>query len=90
MKIWITDPTTQKPSVSLTLLCLATVLMVLFIGLEAFELMKSTSLLDEFWGSACALYFGRRFTARGQSFDGSAITNQLGNITGQPDQPDKE
>lgn len=66
---WITDPTTKQPSVSLTLLCLATFLMVLFIGLEAFELMKSTALLDELFLTSVGLYFGRRISGRGMSLD---------------------
>lgn len=64
MMLWIKDPTTGQPSVSLSLLILSVVLMVVFIGLEAFEVMKSSSLLDEFFLTSVGLYFGRRVNYR--------------------------
>lgn len=59
---WIKDPITKQPSVALSLLVLATALMVTFTVLEAFEMLKSTHLLDEFWGSCVALYGGHMYT----------------------------
>jgi hypothetical protein len=61
--MWVKDPTTKKPSVSLTLLCVAAALMVIFICLEAVQMLKSTYLLDEFFVTTCGLYFGRRLGA---------------------------
>ena len=56
--MWLKDPVSRQPSVALTLLVLATVLMVVFTVLEAFAVLTSTHLLDEFWGSCIALYGG--------------------------------
>lgn len=58
---WFKDPISRQPSVPLTLLVLASILMVTFTILESYEIIKSTHLLDEFWGSAVALYGGHIF-----------------------------
>jgi hypothetical protein len=58
--MWIVDPKTKKPSVSLTMLVVAMLLMVSFIILESFAVLKSTMLLDEFFLVSVGLYFGRR------------------------------
>lgn len=63
MKIpYCEDPVTKQPSVSLTLLWLSALLMVIFIVLEAFDALQSTSLLDEFFITSVGLYFGRKIT----------------------------
>lgn len=61
--MWITDPKTKKPSVSLTLMMIATALMIVFIVVEAFTHIQSSSLLDEFFFATYSLYFGRRVQA---------------------------
>lgn len=77
---WLEDPATGKPSVSLTLLVLATVAMLVFIVLEAFEVLHSTALLDEFFLTSVGLYFGRRTSFNGKSL-GDAI-HASGDIIG--------
>lgn len=42
------------------MLVVACVLMVTFIVLEAFDTLRSSQLLDEFFFTAVGLYFGRR------------------------------
>ena len=48
---------------------LATVLMVAFTVLEAFEVLTSTHLLDEFWGSCIALYGGHLYAFKNTGRD---------------------
>ena len=60
MNLWLRDPVTKKKSVSLTILVTACVLMVVFIVLEAFDALQSSTLLDMYWYTAVSLYFGRR------------------------------
>lgn len=62
--MWLIDPITKKPSVALTLLVIATGLMMIAVVMEAFTNMRSTHLLDEFWGSCIALYGGHMVTFR--------------------------
>ena len=66
---FIQDPEKQRPSVSLTILMCACILMIIFILVEAFTNMKSTALLEEFFYTAVGLYFGRRnITFNGKTF----------------------
>lgn len=58
--MWVVDPKTKEPSVSLTLLVCASTLMMGAIILDYFKVVKSTSLLDEFFMVSVSLYFGRR------------------------------
>lgn len=58
---WLVDPVSKQPSVALTLLVFATVFMVAGTVMEVFTTLKSSHLLDEFWGSAVALYGGHLF-----------------------------
>lgn len=60
MSLWIKDPVTKKPSVSLTLLLTATFLMIGAIVLDYFRIIKSSDLLSEFFMTSVGLYFGRR------------------------------
>lgn len=53
---WVTDPITKTPSVALTMVLVACLLMVGGIILECFTAVRSTHLLDEFFGAAIALY----------------------------------
>lgn len=62
---WAVDPITKTPSVALTLLMLATGLMVIAVVMEAFTNMRSTHLLDELFGAAISLYGGHMFAFRG-------------------------
>jgi hypothetical protein len=60
MQIFPTDPKDGKPSVSLGILMLATTTIIVAIGLQLADLAKDSPLAMEFFGIACALYFGRR------------------------------
>jgi hypothetical protein len=62
--VWIKDPLTNQPSVALTLLMIATALMLGGIAMECFTNLRSTHLLDELFGSAIALYGGHLITFR--------------------------
>lgn len=62
--MWLRDPITKIPSVALTLLVLATVLMVGGIVMECFTNLRSTHLLDELFGAAVTLYGGHIFAFR--------------------------
>ena len=66
---WITDPTTGKPSVSLTIFMISFAIMVAGTIFEAFHIIKSTALLDELFFSSIGLYWGRR----NLSFNGKSI-----------------
>ncbi len=67
---WIKDPDTQKPSVSLTMVCIAAVFCLVSAGLEMFKIVETTSIAFEMFGATCGLYWGRRWTsAKGQSIE---------------------
>ena len=65
---WILDPKTKEPSVSLTLLVLSSLIFVVTMGLEMFDVIQKTSMTFEFFGSSAALYFGRRISFNGKNF----------------------
>ncbi len=72
---FFSDPKDGKPSVSLTILVVSFILLIIAGGLEIFEVTKSTGPFMELVLSAFALYFGRRFSFKGQSYsseEGSA------------------
>jgi len=66
-KLLIKDPKgDQAPSVSLTMMLVTFIVLLVAAGLEMAGKVKGTSIiLEAFWGTA-GLYFGRKFTARGQ------------------------
>ena len=68
MNIWLKDPITQVPSVSLTLLVATFVLTVIAGGLQMSGCVQSTSLFAEMFYSAVALYFGRRLNIGGKAY----------------------
>ncbi len=60
LKIWVVDPETKKPSVSLTLLVVS---VILFVGLGVLDILgkiKGIGVFSELFFTATALYFGRR------------------------------
>ena len=61
--MWVNDPVTGKPSVSLTLLVIAATICVIAEGLEMAGVVKTTSMSYEMFATACGLYFGRRFSS---------------------------
>lgn len=65
--MWIIDPKTKEPSISLTMVVVMGVLCIIGAGLEMSGVVKSTSILMELFLTSCGLYFGRKFTgSKGQ------------------------
>lgn len=60
--MWIEDPKTKEPSISLTIVVITGILCLIGAGLEMGGVVKSTSMLMELYLTACGLYFGRKFT----------------------------
>lgn len=66
---WVVDPKTKETSVSLTNLVLSVLMLVTTHVLAITDKVKNNGLAEQyFWGSA-ALYFGRRFSIKGQEFN---------------------
>lgn len=62
MQLWITDPKTKEPSVSLSLLIVTFVGTLVAAGLQMAGKIESTSIMTEMFYGNVALYFGRKFT----------------------------
>lgn len=62
MNLWITDPVTKQPSVSLSMLVVSFVGVVVAACLHMADVVKDTSVMTELLYANTALYFGRRFT----------------------------
>lgn len=82
MKIWTDDPITKAPSPALTMFIIACILMIAGIIIEAFTNMRSTHLLDEFFGACLTLYGGHMVTFR------NSINTATTNVTQTVDNPD--
>lgn len=61
--IWVLDPITDKPSVSLTNLVVSILALVIAIGLHIAGKSETTSVALEYFLGSASLYFGRRFTS---------------------------
>jgi len=61
--MWIKDPSTGQPSVSLTLSIISFIGCIIASGLEMAELVHNTGLILEVFYGNIALYFGRKFTS---------------------------
>lgn len=68
MNLWLKDPKDGTVSVSLTLLVIFAVGALVSASLNMAGVVQNTSTFTELFYSACALYFGRRFSFKGQSF----------------------
>ena len=62
MPLWITDPKTKEPSVSLSMLVVVFVGTLIAACLNMADIVKDTSCMTELFYANVALYFGRRFT----------------------------
>jgi hypothetical protein len=62
MNVWVDDPVTKLPSVSLTLLVVSFAAVIVAGALNMAGVVASTSLFSEVFYSTVALYFGRRMT----------------------------
>jgi hypothetical protein len=63
--IWLIDPTTKQPSVSLTLLVISFTSLLIASGLHLKHLTDNTSSLLQAFVTCAGLYFGRRFNKNG-------------------------
>lgn len=63
--IWLIDPTTKLPSVSLTLLVISFAALLVASGLHLKHLTDNTSSLLQTFVTCSGLYFGRRFNKNG-------------------------
>jgi hypothetical protein len=61
--MWVIDPVTGKPSVSLTLMVIAAAICVAAQCLEMAAVIKTTSMSYEMFATTCGLYFGRKFSS---------------------------
>jgi hypothetical protein len=66
--LWIKDPSTDLPSVSLTLLVYTFVGTIIAGALNMAGVVSSTSLFSEIFYSSTALYFGRRLNFAGKQY----------------------
>ena len=87
--IWPTDPKTGQPSVSLGILLLATLVMVIAVGINIAGYAKSTDLVVEFWMGSAGLYWGRKFASKDGAVleEAQAVEQQL---QGQIDQSSQQ
>lgn len=74
--VWIEDPSSNKPSVSLTLLCVSFLGCIIGGALQISGKIENTSICLELFYGCTALYFGRKVTIGGKTFDGSGISQQ--------------
>ena len=72
MNLWITDPSTLKKSVSLTILIISMFVNITIIALQGMGKVESASAAENFFMVACGLYFGRKFsTSKGDTLEES-------------------
>jgi len=69
MQLWISDPKTKEPSVSLSMLCVSFVAALVAMGLHMAKVIDDTSVATELLYSTTALYFGRRFSIKGNDYN---------------------
>lgn len=74
--MWIRDPVSGKPSVTLTLTVVTFIACLVAAGLEMAEVVKSTSLVLELFLGNIALYLGRRWTSGSKVVEGEAKNEQ--------------
>lgn len=80
MNLWVNDPVTKLPSVSLTML-LATFILVITAGaLSMFGLVKDSSIFSEIFYSSVALYFGRRLNIANKTFSSDKAEEVINKI----------
>lgn len=60
--LWVKDPSSQTPSVSLTVLIVSLIYLVTMGVLQALGKIQDVGIATEFFGVASGLYFGRRLS----------------------------
>jgi hypothetical protein len=76
LSLWLKDPKTKEPSVSLTLLCLSFVALLVASTFHISGVVENTSSLLELFYANVALYFGRRFSMNGKNFSSDPAPKQ--------------
>lgn len=70
---WIDDPKkNSEPSVSLTILMLAVLMVIVGFSLNIAGKTKDTSIALEFFGISAALYVGRKYQSKGVTVEGTS------------------
>jgi len=67
MTLWLSDPKTKEPSVSLSMLVLTFVGTLAAASLHMAGKVENVSCMTELFYANVALYFGRRFTVNGKT-----------------------
>lgn len=67
MVLWLRDPKSKEPSVSLSLMFISFVALLCASTLHLAKMTENTSSLTELFGITTSLYFGRRFTSKSGS-----------------------
>ncbi len=80
MNLWLTDPTTSKKSVSLTLMVLSFFGCIVGGGLQIAGKTETVSICLELFYGCSALYFGRRFSMNGKTFDASSLPTPVATV----------
>ena len=62
MNLWVQDPKTKEPSVSLSMLLITFVGVMIAAGLNMAGKIENVSCMTELFYANVALYFGRRFS----------------------------
>lgn len=65
---WVSDPSTNKASVSLTNLVISILLLVVVTILHVLGKVKDTSIVMEYFGISSALYFSRRLNIKNNAY----------------------
>lgn len=74
MNIFLQDPNTNRPSATLTVWILISIVSIVMAVLECFNIGKTGSMLSEiFWGTG-AMYLGRRFSFKGKNVEASSAS----------------
>lgn len=74
--IWMDDPKTKEPSVSLSMLVLSFAGVLVAACLHMADVVKDTSVMTEIFYANVALYFGRRFSVGSKSFGGESSNSE--------------
>jgi len=69
--MWLQDPVSGKPSVTLTLTVVTFIACLVAAGLEMTEVVKSTSMVLELFLANAATYLGRRWTSGTKQIEGA-------------------
>lgn len=81
MSLWVDDPSTKKPSVSLTYTVVFGTALLIAGALEVAGVTKSTSIFLEAFVGTLATYLGRRLAWGGKTYSAELTNNNQGETT---------